>query len=388
MTINFDEVYDRRASDSVKWNLYEQDVLPLWVADMDFKAADVVLEALRRRVDEGIFGYGGAVTQLREAICTRLERMYAWKVNPEEVVFLPGVIAGFNLACQAFAGEGQGVAFQTPAYMPFLTAPGNAGSFTQDSELVQDSRGCYQVDYQRFEDSLDDRTRVFILCNPHNPVGRVWSAAELERMGEISLKHKLVICSDEIHSDLIFNGHRHIPIASLNPELAEQTITLMAPSKSFNLPGLHCSFAVIQNAKLRGEFNAARRGLVNEGNVLGIAAAEAAYRLGEGWLQELLVYLQANRDALDAYLRTELPELSMYKPEGTYLAWIDCRKADLGDKPAQFFLKQARVGLNEGVAFGKGGEGFARLNFGCPRSTLMQALERMKNALRTSAKQE
>jgi cystathionine beta-lyase len=388
MTTNFVEVFDRRATDSIKWNFYAEDVLPLWVADTDFKAAAPVIQALLERVEQGIFGYGGVTRQLREVICARLERLYAWKVNPDEIALIPGVISGFNLACQAFAGEGLGVAFQTPAYMPFLTAPGNAGSFSQDSELVQDGEGRYTVDFDRFAGSLDEKSRVFILCNPHNPVGRVWSAAELERMGEICLERKLVICSDEIHSDLLFNGHKHIPIASLNPELAQQSITLMSPSKSFNLPGLYCSFAVIQNEKLRNDFNAARRGLVSEGNLLGFTAAEAAYRLGEEWLAELMVYLEGNRDAMQEFIKTELPELRMLNPEGTYLAWIDCRGTGLGARPGKFFLKQARVGLNEGSVFGKGGEGFVRLNFGCPRSTLMKALEQMKLAMRAAVKQE
>lgn len=382
MTLSFDTTYDRRSSDSIKWNYYEKDVLPLWVADMDFKVAEPILQALHARVEHGIFGYGGITEALSEAICSRLERLYAWKVKPDEIVMIPGVIAGFNLACQAFAGEGKGVALQTPAYMPFLSAAQNAKAISQESELAQDAAGRYEIDYERLVASLDERTRVFILCNPHNPVGRVWTRKELERLGEILLERNAVICSDEIHSDLIFEGYRHIPIASLSPELARQTITLMSPSKSFNLPGLYCSFAVIQNPKLRAEFDAARRGLAGHSNLFGYVAAEAAYRLGEDWLSELLVYLQTNRDGLEKYIREELPELRMLKPEGTYLAWIDCRQAGLGPKPGDFFHKVARVGLNEGSAFGQGGEGFVRLNFGCPRTTLLEALDRMKHALR------
>ena len=269
--------------------------------------------------------------------------------------------------------------------MPFLHVGDNSGSDLQESELVQDHTGRYQLDDDRFAASMDERTRVFIMCNPHNPVGRVWTIPELERMGEICLRRNVVICSDEIHSDLIFSGHKHTPIAAISPELAQNTITLMSPSKSFNMPGLFCSFAVIQNAKLRKEFNAARRGLVNEGNLLGFTAAEAAYRLGEDWLRELMVYLENNRDALADFIQREMPELHMLKPEGTYLAWIDCRDAEMTEKPCDFFMKRARVGLNDGSAFGKGGDGFVRLNFGCPRSTLMDALERMKRALRDPA---
>jgi cystathionine beta-lyase len=388
MATNFDEVIDRRASDSIKWNLYDEDVLPLWVADADFRVAEPIRQALHERVEHGVFGYGGVAHQLRETICARLERMYSWKVTPDDISLIPGVISGFNLASQAFAGPGMGVALQTPAYMPFLVTAKNAEAVSQESELRPNAQGYYPFDPAALNASLDERSRVFILCNPHNPVGRVWTRAELEQMGNICLQRKMVICSDEIHSDLVFSGHHHLPIASLSPELSLQTVTLMSPSKSFNMPGLFCSFAVIQNPDLRKAFNEARRGLVGEGNLLGYVAAEAAYRLGDAWLTDLLSYLEQNRDILADFVADELPGLKMAKPEGMYLAWIDCREAGLGDHPGEFFLKQGRVGLNEGSAFGKGGDGFVRLNFACPRSTLMEALDRMKQALQKRAQVE
>ena len=381
MTINFDEIIDRRDSDSEKWNHYDADVLPLWVADMDFRVAEPILRALHERVEHGVFGYGGVTQPLRETISARLSRLYAWEVQTDEIALIPGVISGFNLATQAVAGPGTGALMQTPVYPPFLSAPHNSGSKRQEMQLTRGEDGRYEIDFDRFEAAIDETTRIFILCNPHNPVGRVWTPTELARMAEICARHGVVICSDEIHSDLVYSGYRHTPMASLSPEIAQNTITLMSPSKTFNLPGLYCSFAVIQNPKLCQSFREARRGIVGPGNLLGFTAGESAYREAEDWLASLLVYLEGNRDFLYDFVRSELPMLKMAKPEGTYLAWLDCSQAGIEGLPAEFFLKQARVGLVEGTQFGRGGEGYVRLNFGCPRATLQQALERMKGAL-------
>jgi cystathionine beta-lyase len=248
-------------------------------------------------------------------------------------------------------------------------------------ELTRQADGAYAIDHDAFERAITDRTRIFILCNPHNPVGRVFQRQELERMAEICLRHNLVICSDEIHCDLIFDGNRHLPIATLSPEIARQAITLMAPSKTFNIAGLQCSIAVIENPELREKYKAARAGLAPEINIMGMVAALAAYGEGGPWLDEALRYLQANRDFLLRYVNEQLPGVRMAKPEGTYLAWLDCRQANIPGNPHEFFLQEAKVALNDGAAFGRGGEGFVRLNFGCPRSTLAEALEKMKNAL-------
>ncbi len=386
MPFNFDEIIDRRSSDSEKWNYYDADVLPLWVADMDFRAPERVIRALQERVAHGVFGYGGCKQRLRETICARLWRMYGWEVKPEEVVLVPGVIAGFNLAIQSAAGAGDGVLMQTPVYAPFLGAPRNAGARRVEVRLIQADSGRYEIDFDAFESAIDETVRVFLLCSPHNPVGRVWTKEELERLAEICLRHRVMICSDEIHSDLVFSGRRHVPIASLGPEIARNAITVLSPSKSYNLPGLYCSFAVIQNPELRRRFLDARRGTVGEGNLLGFVAAESAYRECDNWLGELLAYLEANRDYLAETLRRDMPGIKMARPEGTYLAWLDCRAAGIDGLPGEFFLKQARVALNEGKGFGSGGEGFVRLNFGCPRATLTQALERMATALQVAAK--
>jgi cystathionine beta-lyase len=313
----------------------------------------------------------------------RLARLYRWQVAPDALVFVPGVITGFNLACRAVTTPGDGVLMQTPVYPPFFRVPGNVGLTRDEMELTRQSDGYYTIDLDRFERTITDRTRVFILCNPHNPVGRAFQRAELEGMANTCLRRNLVICSDEIHCDLLFQGVEHIPIAALGPEIADRTITLIAPSKTFNIAGLQCSVAIIPNAELRKQFKAARADLVHEANVLGLVAALAAYRDGQEWLDQVLRYLEANRDLLVQYVQEHLPGIQMGKPEATYLAWLDCRQAGLPCDPHKFFLEQAKVGLNDGVAFGKGGQGFVRLNFGCPRSTLLEVLERMRAALAT-----
>jgi len=290
------------------------------------------------------------------------------------------VITGFNLACHTLEAPRDGVLVQPPVYPPILQAAEQTGKIPQQAELGRSPEGAYRVDWDAFEAAIDEQTGLFLLCNPHNPVGRVFKRAELERMAEICLKRGVVICSDEIHCDLVYTGSQHIPIASLDSEVAQNTITLMAPSKTFNLAGLKFSFAIIQNRELRKMYWHSGKGLVSWVNVMGQVAALSAYREGQEWLDQLLVYLEANRDLLYDFVRSELPGISIPKPEGTYLAWLDCRETEIGD-PFQFFLDNARVVFNDGKTFGKGGEGFVRLNFGCPRTMLEEALERLRNAL-------
>lgn len=383
MPYNFDRPIDRRHTGSLKWHQYGDDVLPMWVADMDFQSPDAAIHALRERIGHGIFGYGTLLPGLAEVVMDRLATLYDWHVSPEDLIFLPGVATGFNLVCRALALPGDGVLAQTPVYPPILSAPANAELTRNEMELTQQPDGCYTIDFAAFEGAITDRTRVFILCNPHNPVGRAFQRHELERMAEMCLRHDVAICSDEIHCDLLFRGTRHMPIATLDAEIAQRTVTLMAPSKTFNLAGLQCSVAIVQNAEWREKIQAARAGLVHDVNILGMVAALAAYRDGQQWLDELLLYLEANRDLLLQYVETNLPGIRMGKPEATYLAWLDCRQAGIPGNPHEFFLQKARVAMNDGATFGKGGEGFVRLNFGCPRSMLLEALQRMRAALNT-----
>jgi len=376
----FDQIIDRRCSDSSKWCSYGEDVLPLWVADMDFAAPEPVLRALQERVAHPIFGYGGPPDGLREVLQERLARLYGWRVEAEEIFFVPGVVSGFNLACRAVGAPGDGVLVETPVYPPMLTAAGNQGRVCQAVPLVEGPQRC-EHDFDAFERAITERTALFLLCNPHNPVGRVFEAAELERLAEICLRHDVLICSDEIHCDIVYRGHRHVPVASLAPEIAARTITLFAPSKTFNVAGLACSVGVVQNPDLRARLEQARAGLVPEVNVLGYTAGLAAYQDGQAWLEALLGYLEGNRDTVVEYVAAHLPGITCRRPEGTFLAWLDCRGAPLPGDPCRFFLECAKVALNDGADFGPGGEGFVRLNFGCPRATLHEALERMRCAL-------
>jgi cystathionine beta-lyase len=381
MIYNFDQAPDRRSTESVKWNYYPRDVLPMWVADMDFVSPEPVIRALQERVAHGVFGYPGDLSGLRDAIVAYLSSSYGWQVAPEDIVFLPGVVPGFNLAARAFIEPGDGILMHTPVYMPFLGVARNVGGLRQETGLARSPSGTYGLDLEAFEGSITDRSRVFLMCNPHNPVGRVYTRAELESLAEICLRHNLLICSDEIHCDLVYPGHPHLPIASLSPEVARRTITLMAPSKTYNIAGLACSFAIIQDPELRGQYCRAEKGLVHGANLLGLVAARAAYREGQEWLTQLLAYVQGNRDLLHDYVNERLPGVQMCLPEGTYLAWLDCRAAGIEGKPCDFFMEKARVAVNDGAAFGAGGEGFVRLNFGCPRPMLVEALERMRAAL-------
>jgi cystathionine beta-lyase len=350
---------------------------------MDFRSPEPVIAALRERVEHGVFGYGRPPQELRDVIVDRLWRLYGWRVQQDELVFVPGVATGFNLACHAVGSPGDSVLLQTPVYFPMLNAAAGAGRSNAEMELTRCGDGSYEIDFDLMERTISSHTSLFILCNPHNPVGRVYRRDELERMAELCLSRNVVICSDEIHCDLILTGHRHVPIASISPAIADRGITLIAPSKSFNVPGLKCSVAIIQNPELRDRYENTHRGLVHGVNVLGSIAALAAYRDGQPWLDEVLRYLEDNLDFLMQYVEQHLPGISMARPEGTYLAWLNCRESAISGNPHEFFLEKARVAVNDGAVFGNGGEGFVRLNFACPRSTLEEALDRMKSALQT-----
>ena len=379
-TPDFDTVYDRTGTENSKWHHFPPDVLPMYVADMDFRSPEPVIRALRERVEHGFFGYGIEQPEFYEVVCDRLWRRYRWRVAPEAIVTFPGVISAFNLAVKTFATPGDGVLIHMPAYGPILNCPERYGMTRDEAQLVQGSDGRYEVDWDSFERACSPRTRIFLNCNPHNPAGRVFTREELARMTSICMEKEILIVSDEIHSDIVYPGHEHTPIATLSPEVEARTITLMAPSKTFNLPGLKASIAIIPDAGLRERMVAARTGLVTAVNILGYTACLAAYRDCDPWLSELIPYLHANRDYAAAFIAERMPALKMTVPEGTYLAWIDCRGAGIpGADPRDFFLEQAKVGLSSGVDFGA--KGFVRLNFACPRSMLTGGLERMARAL-------
>jgi cystathionine beta-lyase len=385
MSYDFDHLPDRRRSDSNKWNIYAPDVLPMWVADMDFKPPPAVLRALNERIDHGIFGYGHRDPELAEVIRERLARLYDWEVEPQDLMYLPGLGCALNLVCKAIGQPGDQVLIQTPIYPPFLDAPDN-----QDRRLATFELAChhqngllhYEIDFDAFERAIGDRPALFMLCNPHNPVGKMFERADLERLAETCCRNEVVICTDEIHCDLILDDHRHHPVAAVGPEISKRCITLMAPSKTFNLAGFYFGFAVVQDRELRRRLERAARGIVPHANIMGPHAALAAYRDGGRWVQDLLQYLVANRDFCLAFVRKHMPEIAVTAPNATFLLWMDCRSLDLDRDPYTFFLEHARVALNDGRAFGPGGEGFVRLNFGCPRVLLEEGLERMRVALK------
>jgi cystathionine beta-lyase len=385
--INFDEIIERRDTDCAKWDQTEPDVLALWVADMDFRAPAEVQAALMEAVQHGVFGYPYYGSCVQEAAAEWLLSRHGWEVSPESVVLLPGVVTGFNLAANAVTVPGDGVLVQTPTYGPFLKVEKNYNLSQQVHQFDQDPDGRYVLDLDAFEAAIRPETRIFMLCNPQNPTGRVFTKDELTAMAEVCLRHDILICSDEIHSDLVYTGHKHIPIASLDSEIAARTITLLAPSKTFNVAGLKASVAVIENEELRKDFEDARQGLVGFVNLMGAEAMQAAYLYGAPWLEAVLTYLEANRDLLVEFVRERLPGVKMAAPEGTYLAWLDCRELGIAGIKEDtsfnaFFEREARVALNDGGWFGPGGEGFVRLNFACPRSILVEALERMAQALK------
>ncbi|NLD74305.1 MAG: pyridoxal phosphate-dependent aminotransferase [Chloroflexi bacterium] len=381
MQYDLDTLIDRRCTESAKWRRYGDDVLPLWVADMDFPSPEPVVRALCERVEHGIFGYATEPDALREVTVERLARRYGWNVSPEALVFIPGVVTGLNMACHAVAEPGGSVFVQTPVYGPFLGVASHAGMEREEMALTRQADGTYCVDMDLMAAAMSERCRAFLLCNPHNPVGRVYREDELADMAALCLERGAVIVSDEIHCDFVYDGHRHVPIASLSPEVAARTITLLAPSKTYNVAGLCCAVAIIPDPELRRAFSAARRGLVPGVNVMGYVAALAAYRDGQEWLDQVLAYLQANRDHLAGAVAEALPGVSMAVPEGTYLGWLDCRAIDLPGGPGEFFLREAKVALGDGAGFGPGGEGFVRLNYGCCRGLLDDALARMARAL-------
>lgn len=368
----FDRVIDRRGGDSLKWNRYANpDVLPLWVADMDFAAPPAVLQAVQARLAHGILGYAEALPSLTESVLAHLENSYDWKIEAEWLVWLPGLVPGLNAACRAVDGD---VLTATPVYPPFLSAPKNMGRHLRRVELVE-QQGRWQWDWAALEKEAP-RSRLLLLCHPHNPVGRCWQDDELEKIAELAERHDWIVCSDEIHCDLILDeDRRHRPFALLGEKAAQRSITLMAPSKTFNIPGLGCAFAIIPDRSLRGRFQSAIAGIVPHPNVLGLVACEAAFRHGSGWRQKLIQVLRSNRDRVEQAV-SALPALRMAHVEATYLAWIDARGLGVPD-PVGYFESHG-LGLSNGADFGT--PGWVRLNFGCPAATLDEALTRLKKA--------
>jgi len=378
MSFDFDTIHPRLGTGSTKWNRYPPDVLPMWIADMDIAAPPAVLQARRERLDQQILGYSVAGPDVREAIVNDLWAKYAWRVQPEELLFLPGVEPGFNMALHAFVQPGQPVVLQTPNYRPIRLAPGhwNLPRIEVPFDCID---GGYVTPLPALRQALSG-AGALLLSNPHNPVGKVFPRAELLAVATACLEQGALIISDEIHAELCFDGRRHIPTASLSPEIAQRTITLMSASKAYNVAGLKTCFAVVQNAEIRERFNHARCGMVDSVSPLGLEATRAAYSQCSDWLAALVHYLQGNRDYLLEAVRTRLPGVVMHAPQGTFLAWLDCSALGLDD-PQQFFLEPAKVGLSAGIAFCDDIQQFVRLSFGYPRSMLEDGIKRLERSL-------
>ncbi len=395
MKYDFDTVCDRRDTDCAKWGAVKaifgrEDVIPMWVADMDFPTAAPIVEALKKRAAHPFYGYTMPSPSLTEAVVDRMKRRFDWKIQPEWVVYTPGIIPALNIAVRALTHPGDEIILQEPVYHPFFGVVKGSGCQIVHNNLKL-ARGRYSMDYvdlaAKFQpqDRRADHSRVkaIIFCNPQNPIGRVWSREELTKMGEIVIGNGAIIISDEIHCELLYKGYRHTPFASISEEFAQNSIVCMAPSKTFNLPGLEASSIVIPDKKLRDRFNDIKSGMVPGLNIFGLAAMEAAYRHGDEWLGQLLDYLQGNLEFTLKYFKARIPKIKAIKPQGTYLLWLDCRGLRLEDEELQEFMReQARVGFDDGFMFGEGGSGFQRMNIACPRSLLREALERIEKAVK------
>ncbi|MFP4166306.1 MAG: MalY/PatB family protein [Opitutales bacterium] len=376
---DFDHCPDRRGYGSLKWDKYkDRDILPLWVADMDFTSAPEILEGLRERLEHGVFGYTIPYESVQQSVLDYLERRHGYRAHSDWLNFLPGLVPALNICCRAFAGPDDSIMTATPVYAPFLTAPEYAGRDSIKVPLrLEEER--WTLDFDAMEAAVRPDTRIFILCSPHNPVGSVFHREELRRLGEFCERHDLVLVSDEIHCDLVFDARaQHRMAATLDPSIAARTVTLMAPSKTYNLPGLACAFSVIEDSRLRNRFRHTLRGLITEVNCFGYAGCEAAYNHGEPWRQALLAYLKENHELVSSFARENLPGITFRPMQATYLAWFDVSRLGL-EKPAAYFEEHG-VGLSDGIPFD--GPQHLRLNFGCPRSRLLEGLERMEAAVK------
>ena len=388
MSSRFDEVIDRTGTHSLKYDLKKalgkpEDVLPMWVADMDFQAPETVRQALAKAAAHGIFGYSATDQDYDEAVCQWISRHFGWDIRPEWLVKTPGIVFAIALAIRAFTKDGEGVLIQQPVYYPFGDKIRENGRRVVNSPLVF-RNGRYEMDYEDLERKIrDEGIRLMIFCSPHNPVGRVWSIEELEKLARLCEYYNVLIVSDEIHCDFTYPGVKHHMLASLSDSWAERTITCTAPSKTFNLAGLQGSNLIIPNEKLRkamtDELSRTGYGMLNQ---MAIIACETAYRTGDDWVEELRGYLKDNLDHLTSFIEEKIPEIQVIRPEGTYLVWLDFRKMGMDAKQLEeFFDKEAKIWLDNGKMFGDEGEGFARINIACPRATLEEALERLEKAV-------
>ena len=386
MQYNFDEIIDRQGTDALKvdaipniWG--RNDLLPLWVADMDFATPPFIIDALRCRLEHEIIGYTMRSPQWASSIVAWQQSRYGWQVQPEWLNFVPGIVPGIAFIVNCFTEPGDTILIQPPVYHPYFHVPQNLGRMLRENtlDLVE---GQYQIDFERFEHDVKG-CKLFLLCHPHNPGGRVWTAEELRRMAEICHREGVIVVSDEIHADLTLPPYHHVPFAKVSAEAAECSITLMSPSKAFNMAGLTSSYSIISDEMLRDRFH---RYLENSelhlGHAFAFISVAAAYSHGTDWLDQMLAYVQGNIDYVEQFLASELPVIGMIRPQTSYLVFLDCRKLGLSVKELnELFVDKARLALNDGAMFGREGEGFMRLNVACPRSVIAEAMQRLKSAV-------
>lgn len=389
MKFNFDKIIDRTNNFSAKWsemnkNFGTNNLLPMWVADMDFLTAPCVMEALKDRLEQGIFGYTTRPSSYNESIVNWLDNRFSWKINQEWLMFSPAVITSISLLIQNLTQKNDKIMIQEPVYSPFHNIVESNERSLVISPLVKLDDGSYVMDYEDIEAKIKD-VKVFILCNPHNPVGRVWTREELTRLGEICLKHNVLVISDEIHSDIILKNHKHTPFASISKEFRENTITCMAPTKTFNLAGLQSSFLVISNPYYYEVMDKAFSILdIKRNNAFSLVATEAAYNYGEDWLYELIKYIEDNVDFAIDYIKNHIPQLKVKKPEGTYLLWVDFSNLNVDKEDLKnALINKGRIALSDGSSFGIGGDGYYRINLACPRSMVLEGLKRIEFAIKS-----
>lgn len=389
MKFNFDKIIDRTNNFSAKWsemnkNFGTNNLLPMWVADMDFLTAPCVMEALKDRLEQGIFGYTTRPSSYNESIVNWLDNRFSWKINQEWLMFSPAVITSISLLIQNLTQKNDKIMIQEPVYSPFHSIVESNERSLVISPLVKLDDGSYVMDYEDIESKIKD-VKIFILCNPHNPVGRVWTREELTRLGEICLKHNVLIISDEIHSDIILKNHKHTPFASISKEFRENTITCMAPTKTFNLAGLQSSFLVISNPYYYEVMDKAFSILdIKRNNAFSLVATEAAYNYGEDWLYELIKYIEDNVDFAIDYIKNHMPQLKVKKPEGTYLLWVDFSNLNVDKEDLKnALINKGRIALSDGSSFGIGGDGYYRINLACPRSMVLEGLKRIEFAIKS-----
>ncbi|MGF7060091.1 MalY/PatB family protein [Brassicibacter mesophilus] len=385
---NFDEVIERRGTDSVKWDLLierygRDDLLSLWVADMDFKPSIAIQEALEKKARDSVFGYTFVSDSYYDAVISWMKKRHNWDVKKEWIKTTPGVVTALSHAIKAFTNPGDEVIVQSPVYYPFYSAIRNNGCQIINNPLIYKDN-TYVMDYEDLERKISPRTKLLFLCNPHNPVGRVWTRNELLKLGEICLKNNIIIISDEIHFDLIHKGYNHTVMATVSSEIKENCIVCTAPSKTFNIAGLQVSNIIIPNDNLRKVYNnELENSSITEPNLFGMEALKVAYSQCEDWLEEVLEYVEGNIDFFTKYIEKNIPQLKVIKPEGTYLIWVDCSKLHMNPKELRdFFINKCRIALDDGEIFGKEGEQFQRFNVACPRSILEETLKRIEQAVK------